>query len=146
MSLRKQLISEMKTAMKAGDKTKLGVIRYLRSQIKNYEIDHGKQDEAGLQQIVAKEVKQVKESIHEYRQAGREDLVEAEEAKLEVLSTYLPEQLSDQELKKIVQEVIDQVELSEPGPVIGQVMARVKNQADGARVSQLVRELMSQQS
>ncbi len=142
MSLRKQLISEMKAAMKAGEKTKLSVIRYLRSQIKNFEIDHGEQDEAGLQQIIAKEVKQVKESIDEYRQAGREDLVEAEESKLEILQTYLPEQLSDEKLKEIVQSVIDQVDLDDPGPVIGQVMSKVKNQADGSRVAQLVRELM----
>lgn len=146
MSLRNQLISEMKTAMKAGEKTKLSVIRYLRSQIKNYEIDHGEQDEAGLQQIVAKEVKQIKESINEYRQAGREDLVEAEEAKLEILQTYLPEQLSDEKLKEIVQEVIDHTDLNEPGPVIGQVMSKVKNQADGGRVAQLVRELMPSNS
>ncbi len=143
MSLKKQLIADMKEAMKSGDKTKLNVVRFLRSQIKNFEIDHGEQDEAGLEQIVAKEVKQVKESIEEYRQAGREDLVEAEESKLEILHKYLPEQLADQELAEIVQKVIDQANLSEVGPIIGQVMARVKNQADGSRVAELVREKLS---
>ena len=82
MSLSKQLIDEMKQAMKDGDKVKLAVVRFLRSEIKNYEIDHGEQDDAGVEKIVAKQVKQVKESIEEYQKAGRNDLVSEEEAKL----------------------------------------------------------------
>lgn len=142
MSLKKQLVQDMKAAMKAGDKVRLSVIRYLRSQIKNYEIDHGEQDDAGLQQIVAKQVKQIKEAIVEYKQAGRDDLIEAEDEKLEILNQYLPEQLSEADLKVVVQEVIGDSEQTDPGPIIGQVMARVKNQADGGQVAQLVREMM----
>lgn len=143
MSLRKQLIADMKQAMKAGNKAKLGVVRYLRSQIKNYEIDHGEQDEAGLQQVVVKQVKQVKESIEEYTKAGRDDLVEAEQEKLAILQEYLPEQLSSDELKEIIKEVIESSDQTEVGPIIGQVMAKVKNQADGSEVAKLVREQMS---
>lgn len=142
MSFKEQLMTEMKEAMKAGDKTRLGVIRYLRSQIKNFEIDHGEQDDESLQQLVAKEVKQVKEAIDEYQKGGREDLVEAEEAKLEILKSYLPEQLKPEELKAIVKEVIDNSGQTEPGPIIGQVMAKVKNQADGSQVAALVREML----
>lgn len=142
MSLKKQLVSEMKEAMKAGNKTKLGVVRYLRSQIKNYEIDHGEQDQAGLQQVIAKQVKQVKESIEEYTKADRDDLIEAEKKKLEIMKQYLPEQLSKEKLREVIESVLADSDQTQPGPVIGQVMSQVKNKADGNQVAALVREMI----
>lgn len=143
MSLAKQLIEDMKQAMKDRDKVKLGAIRFLRSQIKNYEIDHGEQDSAGVEKLIAKEVKQIKESITEYQKAGRDDLVEEEKAKLAVLEAYLPEQLSEEKIKEIVKEVIDGQENPQMGPVIGQVMAKVGTRADGGSVSALVKEMLA---
>lgn len=143
MSLSQQLIDEMKQAMKDGDKVKLAVIRFLRAEIKNYEIDHGEQDDAGVQKIVVKQVKQVKESIEEYQKAGRDDLVAAEEPKLKILEEYLPEQMSDAQVQAIIDEVLKNTENPQLGPVIGQVMAKVQGKADGGKVSGLVRQALA---
>jgi len=143
MSLSKQLIDEMKQAMKDGDKVKLAVVRFLRSEIKNYEIDHGEQDDAGVEKIVAKQVKQVKESIEEYQKAGRNDLVSEEEAKLKILEEYLPEQMSDEEIQVVIDEVLQGVDNPQMGPVIGQVMGKAQGKADGNKVSQLVRQALA---
>ncbi len=143
MSFSQQLVEDMKQAMKAGDKVKLGVVRFLRSEIKNFEIDNGEQDDAGIEKIIAKQVKQVKESIAEYQKAGRDDLVAEEEPKLKILKSYLPEQMSDEDLQKIVDEVLSSLENPEMGPTIGQVMAKVQGKADGGRVSSLVRQALA---
>ena len=143
MSLSQQLIDDMKQAMKAGDKVKLSVIRFLRSEIKNYEIDHGEQDDAGIEKIVAKQVKQVKESITEYKKAGRDDLVSEEEPKLKILEEYLPEQMSDEELQVVIDEVLSTMDNPEIGPAIGQVMRKVQGKADGGKVSVLVRQALA---
>lgn len=143
MTLKQQLIEEMKSAMRAREALRLGVIRFLLSEIKNYEIDHGEQDDAGVISIVARQIKQIKESISEYEKGGRSDLVEEERQKLAVLETYLPKQLSDEEIESIVQEVIAANPGLAMGPLVGQVMSRVKGQADGGRVSAVVKKLLS---
>ncbi len=143
MSLSQQLIDDMKQAMKSGDKVKLDTVRFLRSQIKNFEIDNGEQDDLGVEKIVAKQVKQVKESIEEYQKAGRDDLVAEEEGKLKVLESYLPEQMSDEELNQVIKEVLSGLENPQMGPAIGQVMAKVQGKADGSKVSELVRQALS---
>lgn len=138
MSLQQQLITEMKEALRAGDKLRLDAIRYLRSQIKNHELDHGEQDDVGIQKIVATQVKQIKESIEEYQKAGRDDLVKAEEGKLAVMMSYLPEQMSEAEIKAIINEVIANQTDLQPGPVIGQVMKKIQGKAEGSEVARLV--------
>lgn len=143
MSLNQQLIDEMKQAMKSGDKIRLGTIRFLRAQIKNFEIDNGEQNDAGIEKIVAKQVKQVKESIEEYQKAGRDDLVAEEENKLKVLEEYLPEQMSDEDISTVIEEVLKGLEDPQMGPVIGQVMAKVQGKADGNKVSALVRQALT---
>lgn len=143
MSLQAQLMEEMKTAMKAHDQDKLGVIRFLRAAIKNYEIDNGEADDEAVMKVIAQQVKQTKESIEEYGKGGRDDLVAEEKKKLEIMEAYLPAQMSDDELKAIIDEVVAGLDAPQMGPVIGQVMKRVGTQADGSRVSQLVREALS---
>jgi uncharacterized protein len=139
MSLQNQLIEDMKQAMKSGDRVRLDAIRFLRSEIKNYEIDHGDQDDAGVETLIAKQTKQMRESIEEYKKGGRQDLADDEQAKLTILEKYLPEQMSDEELQVIVNEVLAHTPTPQMGPVIGQVMSRVKGKADGGRVSALVK-------
>jgi len=143
MSLSQQLIDEMKQAMRDRNKIKLSVIRYLRSGIKNYEIDHGQQDDAGIEKIVTKQAKQVKESIEEYKKAGRDDLVLEEKAKLKILEEYLPEQMSDEEIQVVINEVLKSIKNPQIGPVIGQVMGKVQGKADGSKVSELVRQTLA---
>ena len=143
MSLSQQLVDDMKQAMRDKNKVKLSVIRYLRSGIKNYEIDHGEQDDAGVEKIVAKQVKQVRESIEEYQKAGRSDLVSEEEAKLKILEEYSPEQMSDEEIQAVINEVLSGIENPQMGPAIGLVMKKVQGRADGSKVSQLVRQALA---
>ncbi len=143
MSLSQQLVDDMKQAMRDKNKVKLSVIRYLRSGIKNYEIDHGEQDDAGVEKIVAKQAKQVRESIEEYQKAGRSDLVSQEEAKLKILEEYLPEQMSDEGIQAVINEVLSGMENPQMGPAIGLVMKKVQGKADGSKVSQLVRQALA---
>lgn len=139
MPLQNQLVEDMKQAMKAGDRIRLDVIRFLRAEIKNFEIDNGAQDDAGVLAIIGRQIKQVNESIEGYEKGGRADLAAEERAKLAILQSYMPEQLSDDALNQIIAEVIAQNPSPQMGPIIGQVMSKVKGQADGGRVSALVK-------
>lgn len=143
MPLKDQLMEDMKNAMRAKDTVRLGVIRFLRSEIKNVEIDHGEQSDEGVLKIIAKQVKSMKDANSEYEKGGREDLVEENNAKIAVLEEYLPKQLSDEELEAIVKKVIDSCDEKHMGKIIGQVVKEVSGKADGGRVSQMVRKLLS---
>lgn len=139
MDIKTQLLEDMKQAMKAKDMDTLGVIRFLRSEIKNFEIDNGDQDDAGVQKIIASQVKKLKDAVTDFQKAGRTDLVDAELGKISVMEKYLPEQLSDADLEKIVSEVLESVEETNVGKLIGLVMQKVAGRADGGRVSALIR-------
>ena len=139
MDLQAQLMEDMKQAMRDKDMDKLGVIRFLRSEIKNFEIDNGAQDDAGVQKIIAAQVKKLKDAITDFRKAGRDEMVAEEEAKIAVMESYLPEQLSDEELAAIVTKVVSAAEDKNMGKLIGAVMKEVDGRADGGRVSAAVR-------
>ncbi len=143
MSLKQQLTEDMKAAMKAKDTVKLGVIRFLKSEIRNVEIDNGEQDDQGVLKIIARQAKQMKDAIEEYKKGDRQDLVADEEKKVAILEAYLPQQMSDDELKQTIQQVIkklgDQVQM---GQVMKAVMAEVNGKADGKRVSQMVKQAL----
>jgi len=143
MSLKANITNQMKDAMRAKDMATLTTIRLVLSEIKNYEIDNGEQDDAGVQKIVGRMIKQWKDAINDYKAGGREDLVEEAKQKLEVLEKFMPEQMGEEELKKIVEETIAQVEDPKPGPVTGMVMKKVAGKADGAMVSKMIRELLA---
>lgn len=138
-----QLTEDMKTAMKARDQVRLDTIRYVLSRIKNVEIDSGELDEAAVQQVVAKVVKETKESITEYTKGGRTDLADADAAKAKILETYLPQQLSDQELRTIITEVIQEQPDLQFGQIIGAVNKKTLGRADGSRVAALVKEMLA---
>ncbi len=144
MSLKDQLLEEMKQAMKAKDQVKLGVIRLLRSDIKNFEIDHGEADDQAVQKIAKSLVKKWQEAIEEFKQGDRQDLVDETQAKIAVVKEYLPEELSADEIKQTIEEVMAQTQADQPGPVIGQVMAKLGAQADGKQVAQLVNQAFKQ--
>jgi uncharacterized protein YqeY len=143
MSLKDQLMEEMKNAMRARDSVRLGVIRFLRSEIKNIEIDHGEQSDSDILKIIARQVKSMKDANSEYAKADRQDLVEDNNTKIVILEEYLPKQLSDEKLEKVVQSVIDSAEEKHMGKIIGQVVKQVEGKADGGRISQMVRKLLS---
>jgi len=139
MSLKDQLMEDMKNAMRARDALKLGAIRFLQAEVRNVEIDNGDQDDAGVQKIVARQIKQMKDAITDYKTGDRADLIADEEAKIKVLEAYVPKQLSDAELQAIVAAVVAATPGGNMGQLIGQVMKQVEGQADGGRVSALIK-------
>ena len=131
-------------SQKNKDETTVSALRLLLSEIHNAKIAKGGEltDEETIK-ISFKKAKQHKESIDAYEKGGRPDLVAKEKAELAVISKYLPKQLADSEIEKIVDEVIAQngaVSAADFGKVIGQVMGRVSSQADGSRVSEIVKK------
>ena len=143
MSLKDTLMSQMKEAMKAHDADTLGTLRLILSELKNFEIDNGAQDDAGVQKIIARMIKQWKDAMNDYQKGGRQDLVDEAQIKLNVLEKFLPAQMSEEEVRAIVQEVVSSMPQGEPGPVTGMVMKKVAGKADGSLVSRLVRELLA---
>lgn len=147
MNLKDQLVDDMKQAMKSKDTVKLGVIRFLRSEIKNFEIDNGEQDDKGVIKIITSQTKKIRDALTDFRSAGRDDLVSEEEAKVAILESYLPQQMSDEDLREIVSKIVDETEAREGalgykniGKLIGAVVKAVDGKADGGRVSAMVKE------
>lgn len=140
MSLRDQLTSDMKDAMRARDSVKLSVVRFLLADIKSYEIDHGEATDKDVLSLISKQVKQMKDAIDEFEKGGRDDLVKEESEKVKILENYLPEQMSDDALTEIVDQVLSGMDSPNMGQVMREVMAKVQGQADGKRVSQIVNQ------
>lgn len=146
MSLTEKLTQDMKTALKNKEKERLSTIRMVRSAIKKVEIEKkASLSDDEIIEVIAREAKQRKDAIEEYEKAGREDLVNKEKTELEILESYLPKQLTDDELREIIQDAIQQLGVSsktEMGKVMGTVLPQVKGRADGKRVNRLVQELL----
>lgn len=135
----------MKDAMKARDKVRLGVIRGIKSQIMNAKVADSNHDltEEQITDIIMKEIKQQKESLEEFKKADRQDLVADQEAKLKIAEEYAPKQMSNEEVQKIVDETISQVgaeSMADFGKVMGAIMPKVKGQADGSVINQMVKK------
>jgi len=146
MNLKEKLNEDMKTALRKKDALRLSTIRLLLAAIKNLEIAKGKDKElkeSDLLGALSAEAKKRKEAIEEYKKGKREDLVEKETKELEIIKEYLPEELSPEELEKIIEETIEEVgakDLKDVGKVMGAIMEKVKGRADGKVVNQMVRE------
>ena len=147
MSIIDQINSDLKNAMKSGQKELVATLRSLKSAIKYAEIEAGGElnDEATIG-VLSKQAKQRRDSIAEFEKAGRSDLVAQETAELQIIETYLPAQLSEEEIRAKVQAVITALNVTDTkgmGQVMKQVMADLKGQADGKTVNQIVRQLLS---
>jgi len=147
MTLQEQLTQDMKTAMKQKEQARLTTIRQIRSTIKYKEIELGRplEDEDVLQ-VMSTLVKQHKDSIEQFTKGERQELVEKEQAELAVLEAYLPAPLSEDEIKKLVQEAIEAVEaasMRDMGKVMKYVMPKTRGRADGKLVNKLVKELLA---
>jgi len=150
MSIRERLEADMKEAMRAKDQRRLGVIRMLRSKMLEREVelrsDRGRDyrlEEAEALPVVASYAKQRRDSIEGYRKGGREDLVANEEAELAIVQEYLPQQLAEDEIRRIVDEAVAAAGASsvrDIGAVMKHVMPLVKGKADGGVVNRIVRE------
>ena len=147
MDLKTRLGEDFKQALRSGDKLRLSVIRLLTALIKNREVEkRGPLTDAEVIQAIVASCKQRQEAIEQYKQGGRQDLVDKESAELEILQSYLPKPLTSEELQAMVLEAIREVQatsLREMGRVMGVLMPRVTGRADGKVVNTLVREALS---
>jgi len=147
VDLKAQLTEDLKSALRSGDKLRTSVIRLLTALIKNREVEkRGPLTDAEALQAVSASCKQRQEAIEQYRQGGRQDLVDKETAELAILQSYLPAALSPDELQTLVQEAIRTSQASSPremGKVMALLIPKVTGRADGKIVSTLVREMLS---
>ena len=144
MDLKARLDHDMKEALRAGDRVRLGVIRMIRAAVKNAEIAAGKAlDDAGVLEVLVRELKLRQESLAEYERAGRSDEVARLQREIEIVRGYLPEPLSEAEIVELARRVIAEVGAVGPqdmGKVMGRLMAEVRGRAEGGLVSRIVRE------
>lgn len=147
MSIEKQLLEDMKAAMKSGDKVRLETIRGLRAQLKNAQIEKGGElTDDEVQQVLNTAAKKRKEAIEQYRSLGREDRANIEAQELEIIESYLPAQMASAEIAALVEVTIARVNaasIKDLGKVMGAIMPQVKGKADGKLVQQIVREKLS---
>ena len=147
-TLKQTLMQDLKQALKEGDKLKCLVIRGAIAAITNAEKAKMKElDNADMLGVIAKQVKQCKESIEAFKQGNRQDLVDKEAAEMAILEKYLPEQLPREEIVSIAKAVIAEVDAQGPqdkGKVMGRLMPQLKGKADGGVINAVVTELLNQ--
>jgi hypothetical protein len=150
MTLKQQILSDLKSALKSGDKFKRDVLRFLDSALKNAEIEKRKKEEGltdeEIIEIIARSLKQRRDSIEQYQKGNRLDLAEKEKKELAILSQYMPEQLSPEEIEKAVKKAIIDLQvagISDRGKVMGKVMGELKGKADGNVVRKVVEKLLN---
>jgi uncharacterized protein YqeY len=147
MSLKGQITEDMKSAMKAGEKDRLKVVRLIRAAIMQIEIDTREElDDAAVLGVLTKMVKQRRDSVEQFENGDREDLAAIERAEIVVLNDYLPEQLSAEELAAMVDEVIQATGaegIRDMGKVMGQIKAKASGRADMGAVSATVKERLN---
>lgn len=147
MSLLTTLNEDMKTAMRAKDKETLSVVRMLKASLQNEQIKLGEELNADQElTILAREMKQRRDSVAEFKKADRQDLVDKTQAEIEIVEKYMPKQLSEDEIKTIISAAIAKVgasSMKDFGQVMGAVMPETKGKADGNEVNRIVKELLN---
>ena len=147
MSLKGQITEDMKTAMKAGDKDRLKVVRLMLAAIKQIEVDKRVElDDAGVLAVLTKMVKQRRDSVEQFEKGNREDLASIERAEIDVIEKYLPEQLGAEELTALVDEVIQATgaeSIRDMGKVMGQIKAKAAGRADMGALSATVKDRLN---
>ena len=144
MSLKQKLQEDLKSSMKNKDAIKKSVITLIRSSIKQYEVDNRVElQDDEIVDLIAKQLKQTRDSREEFAKAGRDDLVSKAEAEIEVLKEYLPQQLSEEELNEIVISTIAEVgatSMKDMKKIMTSIMPKVKGRADGKLINELVKK------
>jgi uncharacterized protein YqeY len=148
MTLKQKLNDDLREALRSQDELRKTTIRLALSAIHNAEIAAGKElDDAGVTAVLAREAKQRRESIEEFKKGNRQDLVDKEQGELDILLTYLPHQLSREEIADIARRIIAETGATGPrdkGKVMPVIMAQLRGRADGSEVNAVVTELLSQ--
>lgn len=146
MSISEKIEKDLKESMKSGDKTRVSILRMVKSAMKNREIETGGPlKEEDVQAILRSFSKKAGESIEQYAKAGRTELADKEKAELAVIQEYLPRQLGEEEVRTIIRDAINETGaagMKDMGRVMKTVMARTKGQADGRLVNSLVKEIL----
>jgi uncharacterized protein len=147
MLLKEKLLADMKDAIKNGDKVRLSTIRLIRTAVLNAEKEKKEElTDPEIIDILVSASKQRKESMKAYEEGGRNDLYEREKLELDILSSYLPEQVSEEEIKKRVLEIIKEIEadsMKDMGKVMKILMTELKGKAEGSLVNRIVKEALS---
>jgi uncharacterized protein YqeY len=151
MALKDKITTDLKNAMKSRQKDRIRVLRSLKAGILEKEISVRKDGEAELSdqqvtEVLMKAAKQRKDSVEQFKEGGREDLVQNEQKELRIIESYLPEMLDEDEIREIARKKIDAIgakDLSDMGKVMGALMQQLKGKADGAKVSKVVKEELS---
>jgi hypothetical protein len=147
MSLEERLVEEMKQAMKSNDKLRLSTIRMIRSALKNKEIELRKKlEDEEVVKVIQVMVRKGEESVEQFQIGGRMDLVEKEKKEIEILKSFLPQPLSQEEILKIIDQSIQETQassLKDIGKVMKSVMPKIGGKADGKLINQLVKERLS---
>jgi uncharacterized protein YqeY len=147
MTIVEKIEQDMKEALKAGDKLKVTVLRGLKSDIKYKQIAVGDTlSDEQCTEVLSSNAKKRRESIDQFRKAGRDDLTRKEQAELDIISNYLPKQLSEDQIKQLITEAIAEAGAESPkdmGDVMKILMPKIKGQADGKLVNRMVSEALS---
>ena len=147
MTLKEQLKSDLKDAMRAKEIAKRDSIRSINTMIKQIEVDERIElDDAKIIQLIQKGIKQREEAIIQFKEAQRDDLVENEQNQIDIFSLYLPKQLSEEELETIIQAIIDEVgatSMKDMGKIMNPAKEKIGGSADGKRINQMVKKLLS---
>ncbi|OGP95507.1 MAG: aspartyl-tRNA amidotransferase [Deltaproteobacteria bacterium RBG_16_47_11] len=147
MSLEERLVEEMKQAMKSNDKLRLSTIRMIRSALKNKEIELRKKlEDEEVIKVIQVMVRKGEESVEQFQTGGRVDLVEKEKKEIEILKSFLPQPLSQEELLMIIDQSIQETQASSAkdiGKVMKSIMPKIGGKADGKLINQLVKERLS---
>ena len=147
MSLEERLVEEMKQAMKSNDKLRLSTIRMIRSALQNKEIEVRKKlEDEDVVKVIQAMVRKGEESVEQFQTGGRMDLVEKEKKEIEILKSFLPQPLSQEEILNIIDQSIQETQASSPkdiGKVMKSVMPKIGGKADGKLINQLVKERLS---
>jgi uncharacterized protein len=147
MSLKEQIGEDIKTAMKAKDKLRLQTVRGIKKAILDKEVELRPQGQDSLTpeqeiELLSQQAKQRRDSIEQFTNAGRDDLAEQESQELAIIETYLPEQLSDEEVARVIDELIaasGATTMKDLGKVMGPAMKQLKGKADGKKIQELVK-------
>ena len=142
MPLQEKLMEDLKTSMKSKDKVRKNVVTMVRAAIKQKEVDERIElDDADIIDIIAKQIKQKKDSIDDFAKGNRQDLIDLTNEEIKILLDYLPPQLSDEELDSIVKDAVEQTGAQtkkDLGKLMALIMPKVKGKADGKHVNQIV--------
>ncbi len=149
MGLKEQLMQDYKDAMKSADTVKKNTVNMVRAAIKQHEVDQRVtiEDDADIVKIIKKQVKMRADALEDFMKAGRDDMLEAYKSEIEILKSYLPEEMGEDEIKAKVAEIAEKLgiekNMKSMGTLMKSAMAELKDKADGSAVNKAVKEFLS---